>query len=206
MPRSTVRRWCLAADLVIAADGAVDRLPLHLHKPAVVVGDLDSASKAGARSSEAVIHNPEQSSTDCEKALNVVFSHYKMSEIAIISHEGDYFDHVLASTFAVADANLSSLIGLRRGVAIAVQPGPMRRFRTSPGFRVSLLPLERCNGVNLNGVEWPLTESELALGRLVSVSNRATGRELSVGIESGVALLILETNGDPMWPSDLQIG
>lgn len=83
---------------------------------------------------------------------------------------------------------------LREGLGHVLRPG-LRRLKTSPGDRVSILPISDSTGVTAKHLQWPFDQARLSLGGFISVSNIATHDELEVSLESGVLLLVIEHDG-----------
>lgn len=79
-----------------------------------------------------------------------------------------------------------------------IRPGSTYMAATSPGRRISLLPIIPSIGVHLAGVEWPIADAEMAMNRVVSISNRAVGEEVSVNISEGLMLLFVEHTREEM--------
>lgn len=206
MPKSQIRRWCENADVLLVADGAVDRLPTHLHPPTVLIGDLDSSSLQGRKSAALLHFVDEQDSTDCEKVLSYAKGHFANDAMAIIGLEGDAFDHVLGSLYSIAASSLDPLIAFRRGYGRFVRPGSVAKFDVPIGTRISLLPIGRCAKVTLTGVRWPLDQAEMDPIGLASVSNAAVSTLVTAELGNGVALLYRESDGAPMWLDDGKIG
>lgn len=195
-----LRAWCDSADLVLAADGGADRVLAVGRRPHRVVGDLDSLSDRASDSGLDVLHDPDQDSTDCDKLLRLAQS-CGASAVTLACVEGGYLDHLLAVLSSALRSPLDVRLALRTGVAWVLRAPAAVRAAALPGRRVSLMPLVRCTGVRLAGVRWPLEGAELDWTGLVSVSNRAEGTSVEVGLASGGALLFIEYGAEevPFW-------
>ncbi|MBI1756950.1 MAG: thiamine diphosphokinase, partial [Fimbriimonas ginsengisoli] len=184
----------------IAADGGANRLYEAGHGVQVVVGDFDSAISTLAGGPHEVVSDPDESRTDCDKLLAYVAAE-GFPSVTLIGVEGDLPDHVLASLHSAAASKLAVRIAFRRGLGWIVRSGDTLEVACEPGTRVSLLPLERCEGVVLRGVRWELRDASLAPQGTKSISNQSMGERVSVEIGEGVALLFVETPIDapPTW-------
>ncbi|MBS1704579.1 MAG: thiamine diphosphokinase [Armatimonadetes bacterium] len=195
-----LRAWADSADFIIAADGAADLLLGHGVSAHITIGDLDSLSES-SRSRLEVIHDPDQDTTDADKLLALAHAQGHRS-ITLAGVEGDLPDHVLAVLSSAARSPLQIRMVYRRGVAwIVRQNDRLEVSLPETGRRVSLLPVVPSQVELFSGVEWPLADSPLAMDTMVSISNRAVERQISVQLRSGVAWLFAELPPDhlPFW-------
>ncbi len=187
LPLELLSAWAASAELVIAADGAADRLLKSGVAPNIVIGDLDGFS--GAPGPYEVVADHDGNSTDCDKLLRWV-RQQGHTNLTLTGVEGDLLDHIVAT--------LSSCVSYRRNVRLALRRGVGWVFsgavtmRSAPGARVSLLPLCSCAGVRLSGVQWPLDGAQLDVGGHVSISNKASGEMVSARMNTGAAFLFVE--------------
>jgi thiamine pyrophosphokinase len=156
----------------------------------IVVGDFDSFASLPASSHLRLVQSIDQSTTDCDKMLALMKSDGHLS-VTLAATEGDLPDHVLATYSSAIACGLEVRFAFRRGIGYLVRDGAS--IATSPGQRVSLIPLDACTGVGLRGVAWPLEEAEIEPGGALSVSNQATGDRVTARLRSGCALLFVET-------------
>ena len=188
--------WCRSADVIYATDSGADRI-IALGFAPVVVGDFDSFSSLDAAAHLRLEQSSCQDTTDCDKLLRLAVQDGHRS-ITIAASEGDLPDHVLSTFFSALRSDITVRFAFRRGLGSLVNGGREQTVSTSTGQRVSLMPLTSCHGVSLSGTRWPLTSEDIAPEGLVSISNEALGSEVSVRIESGSALLFIET-GEIYW-------
>ena len=190
-------------DLVIAADGGLDRARALGIRPDVVIGDLDSASNEAldeARRDGTVIdaHPTEKDHTDLELALNRAMEE-EASEIRVIGGSGGRPDHWFTNLALLAAA-------ARGGVEVTADMGgwflsvlvPARPFSADcrPGQLVSLLPVGGdAGGVTTEGLVYPLRGEDLPAGTSRGVSNLTCGGPVRVEIRDG-ALLVMTPNRD----------
>lgn len=184
-----LRAWASSAEFVYAADSGADRL-IALGFSPIVVGDFDSFSSLPQSSHLRLVQSIDQSTTDCDKLLALVKSDGHVS-VTLAATEGDLPDHVLSTYSSAIACGLDVRFAFRRGIGMLVRDGAS--VSTAPGQRVSLIPLRPCTGIGLRGVAWPLEEADIEPGGAVSVSNEATGDQVTVSLRSGCALLFVET-------------
>lgn len=192
-----VSSWVQSAEFVIAADQGADLIPVHIRVPDVLIGDLDSVSETGKERAKRVIHDSCQETTDTEKLLQFC-ERESFGQVTLLGVEGDLLDHVLANLYCIAKTELDVRLALRSGMMWSVRSAQPRSLALPIGRRVSLLPIESCEGVNLGGVQWPLSNAALAPGAVYSISNRSTSSFVEVSLGSGTALLFAQLLEDEM--------
>jgi thiamine pyrophosphokinase len=199
MPGETLRRWALSADVVLAADAGADRLMAVDVRPEIVIGDLDSTSLT-ALSGLDIRLAEDQETTDCDKLLALA-AELGHGSITLASVEGDRPDHFVATLHSAAKSALDVRIAFRRSIGWVLRDGARKVLNAGVGRQVSLLPLSECRGVHFEGVAWPLADSPLEPLGQTSISNRSAADVISIVIESGVALLVVEYKEDemPVW-------
>ncbi len=192
-PLEQLAEWAREAEVILAADGGADRLMAVGIRPSLTVGDFDSlrSTDPGDR-----LYMPEQDRTDCDKLLATA-KERGFEELTMIGCEGDLPDHEIATLHSIAESGLSVRIVYRTGLGYVIGPGEAQEFESTPGHRVSLLPLTPTSGVDLVGVEWPLQGASLQTPGLRSISNRANGDRVGVRIGSGYGFFFVGTNGPP---------
>lgn len=192
-PVSRTAAWAARAECLYAADSAADVLLAVGFKP-TVVGDLDSVRADLESLGLRVVRDPDPNRTDCDKLLDLVLADGHTS-VTLAGLEGDLPDHVLATYSSCVRTSLAVRAVFRRGMGYFLKRGADMTVPGCFGRRVSLLPLQRCSGVSLSGVFWPLTNEVIELGHRLSVSNEGTG-DVTVSIEAGAAILFIERNED----------
>lgn len=187
----------MSADRILAADGGADRLREAGIVPETTIGDLDSLTERHGLAE--ILHDTDQDTSDVDKLLNWTAAQ-GVREITLVCAEGDRLDHILGTMASAARSPLDIRLALRRGLAWIVR-GEFQ-IPTEPGDLISLMPLQECRGVDLEGVSWPLEGATLSSTAGVSLSNRATGTTVTGRLATGVAALFLLTPRleVPTWP------
>lgn len=181
--------WASSCDALYAADSGADRL-IALGFSPIVVGDFDSFASLPNASHLRLVQSIDQATTDCDKLLALVREDGH-SSVTLIGHEGDLPDHVLATYSSAIACGIDVRFAFRRGIGRLVRSRVSANTRV--GQRVSLVPLTPCTGVSLTGVAWEVSGDNYAPGGRLSVSNEAVGSQVEASVESGCALLFLET-------------
>ena len=165
--------------------------------PELILGDADSASPklwkaAHSRGAETLLLSREKDDTDLQKALKTVSERFGQSIVLVTGCWGGRFDHAWSNVLSVLGA-------LRKGILHAVLADHREllfflrgmekiemRHRKEPSS-ISLVAFsERCEGVTIAGVHWPLENPLLEKDSPYAISNRPQGGEPTrVGLSSG---------------------
>ena len=179
--------------VVIALDGAANRLIGSNMIPDVLLGDLDSVSESVLEQCKAsgvtIVHTPDQQSSDISKGLEWVQRTYPDSEVDIIGVEIGRYDHHLAAYSALFECNSNATILLDGWHARRVTQTPTN-IETEPNSIISLIPFGKVTGATIKGCQFSLNNESLTTGTR-GISNKATGRSITVSVESGDLLLLI---------------
>lgn len=159
----------LAPEIVAADSGAAHALGLG-HRPAAVIGDLDSLpDTVRTVLPPGCVHQiSEQDSTDFDKALRSIVAPLVIG----VGFEGDRLDHVLAS-FSVLVQSARKCVLLTQAQVVFHCP-PALRLPLPAGSLVSLFPMGPVMGRS-EGLEWPIEGLQFAPNGQIGTSNQATG-------------------------------
>ena len=182
-----------AYGVVVALDGAANRLIESNTTPDVLLGDLDSVSESVLEQCKAsgvtIVHTPDQQSSDIAKGLEWVQRTYPDSEIDIIGVEIGRYDHHLAAYSALFECNSDARILLDGWHAHRVSQTPTN-IETKPNSIISLIPFGEATGTVIQGCQFSLDCETLTTGTR-GISNIATGPSITVSVESGDLLLLI---------------
>ncbi len=179
---------CREADLVIAADGGLDRLREAGVVPDLLIGDLDSLAGPPPEGVELKRSPREKDATDLELALREAVAR-GAEEIHVFGALGDRFDHALATINYLE----------RFDIAIVLHHGPTTlrlvsdRFedRGEAGELVSLIPLtEVARGVRTWGLKYALHGEDLQRASTRGVSNEVVSSPWGLAVEAGKILVV----------------
>lgn len=186
-----IREIVGGADILVAADGGVNKALSVGIEVAAVVGDLDSVTpESRARLPAECFHEDHNLDvTDLQKTLAFCIAR-GYTRIDVLAAGGGRADH--------AFANLS-VVALLRGIAdvrlqddlfeVRLVNGTVT-FDGAPGRVVSLVAIGQCQGVTTTGLRWNLERYPLAFSPY-GVHNETLGGPASVSVESGDLLLFL---------------
>ncbi len=185
-----VRKLAREAKLIVCADGGAAYAARFRIRPAIIIGDLDSISRAArmALSGVPLLYVDDQESTDLEKAVRYCLAS-GCHTIAISGALGGRIDHstgalgIFKRFRGLCDLTLVDELG-----TLTLLP---RRatIRTRPGEHLSLIPLDRCRGISTTNLLYPLRNESLQLGVREGISNMALRRHVSIRHSGGTLLL-----------------
>lgn len=185
-------------DLLIAADGGlrhVDRLGLA---PNVILGDFDSL---GYVPSAAAVYPVEKDDTDAmlavRRGLEMGFRRF----IIYGGMDGERLDHTLANYQILQYLSNHGAVGYLVGktyLATVVRTGKLIFSPAAEGI-LSLFCLGAdAQGVNLEGLQYPLRDAVLTSGYPLGVSNHFIGECAKVTVKEGSLLALWDRkNGFP---------
>lgn len=179
--------------VVVALDGAANRLIGSNMTPDVLLGDLDSVSESVLEqckvSSVTIVHTPDQQRSDISKGLDWVQRTYPDSDVDIIGVEIGRYDHHLAAYSALFECNSDATILLDGWQARRVSQTPTT-IETEPHSIISLIPFGDVAGATIRGCQFSLDNEPLTTGTR-GISNIATGHSITVSVDSGDLLLLI---------------
>ncbi len=153
----------------------------------MAIGDLDGIGSERAeleREGMIIVDEPDQESGDLEKSLLWIIARGE-TRIDVIGASGGMTDHLLGN-FSVL-ARFASRVTLRflEQACITYLVTTRIEIVTSPGDRISLLPLPSAR-IRTTGLRWRLDDERLAVGEREGGSNQATGELVVVDVSDGV--------------------
>ena len=192
MPTQRLIRQVAGAQVIAADGGMVHATALQL-APELWVGDFDSTPKALAEKWHNVprqTHPVEKGASDGELAISEAFRRGATSLI-LVGGMGGQLDHVLAHAgFLVTLAE--------RGVEVMMTSGSEEAYGLADdlhfadakmGERLSVMPMTNLIGLNISGVKWPLTNSNIKLGTAQTLANVVTG-PVQISLTAGKAIVV----------------
>ncbi len=165
--------------------------------PALVLGDADSASPklwkaAMERGAEVLPLAREKDDTDLQMALKTVTARFGPAKALVTGCWGGRFDHTWSNVLSVLGAlrgglEFAALVDHRELLAFLTGGETLALSHAKEPAAVSLLAFsERCTGVSISGVHWPLKKTVLEKNAPYAISNRPEGSEATVvGLEEG---------------------
>ncbi|MCB0327428.1 MAG: thiamine diphosphokinase [Bdellovibrionales bacterium] len=180
---------CKSAEVIVAADGAANRLHELEIFPDLIVGDFDSIHEdcRNAFSQAEYIHRPEQDATDFEKCMRMISSR-GIEQVRIVGAVGKRKDYSLSHFFMamqfLKDMRIEFLFEDSSAYLLTTKTWA---FECPINTTMSLIPMMTCK-VSLQGFQYLLDQEVLEPG-YVGMSNVVTHSESRVDILEGVALV-----------------
>lgn len=183
------------ADLVLCADGGADTARRLGRAPDYIAGDLDSVSGAGmsAVAGDRLVRvDADDTGTDMQKVLRLALD-LRVERADLLGFTGRRTDHTLW--------NLSLLrsFGDRLDLRLIDDYCEIRlirgrvRFRADLGQKLSLCPLDGpADGIETEGLRWPLRGESLVPGRRDGISNEVTASPVEIRVGRGELLLCVQ--------------
>jgi thiamine pyrophosphokinase len=185
------------ADFVIAADSGANLASSAGIGIDLVVGDLDSIDpdlleRLRALGTEIEDHPRDKDATDLELAIAAGVARQATS-ITVAGGGGQRLDHLLANAAVLASPRLRAIPLTWMVEQETVYPVHDHRvIATSERATVSVLAVgAEALGVTLSGLRWPLTAATLAPDSSLGMSNVALGNTITVAVETGVLMVIV---------------
>lgn len=181
---------CNTGDLVIAADGGLDRLRSLGIIPDIIIGDFDSA-KAMPEGGNVVVLPHEKDDTDTLAAVRYGLERGFL-EFHIWGGTGGRADHTAANIQVLAFLSKSGSRGFLYGESViitAVTNGSLTIAGEHGGYVSVFSHSDTSCGVTLSGFLYPLDGATLTNIFPVGVSNEFNGGEAKITVENGTLIV-----------------
>lgn len=179
-------------NFILAADGGAQKAAAAGVMPDKIIGDFDSLSAQQTWPREKLLRIPRQDNTDLEKALDYLQDNH-FTHVTIAGGTGGRWDFSIGNFLSVYPYLAQMDICFAAdGWKIYPLIKPTQKT-VRPGARVSLIPVTACQNVTLKGLQYPLQNATLELGRTGrTLSNCAAQENISIQFSSGYLLLYIE--------------
>ena len=183
-------------DYIICADGGTRHALSLDFKPALVIGDMDSAESAHLQKLQKdtvpfELFPRDKDETDLELAI-IRAIEFKPKKILIVAALGGRIDQTLANITLLSDVRLSaSDVRLDDGVEEILFCRDQIQVHGRSGDIVSLIPWQvTVTGVETKGLRWSLDDEMLYPEKTRGISNEMTDDVASIKISSGILLVV----------------
>jgi thiamine pyrophosphokinase len=196
-----VRTLSAHAVATVCADGGANAARACGVLPDLVLGDLDSITAETRAELEGwgveIEHLPGQDDTDFEKAL-LRLGVMGAKRIAVLGLTGGLLDHTLGNlSILLRHARDAEFVLFDPDYRIDLLTGPAN-LATTPGTRVSIVPLSPVHGLRYTGLRYQFAGSVLTAGAAEGTCNEAVERRIRIEFEDGV-LLVFRALEPPLW-------
>lgn len=183
-------------DYIICADGGIRHaLALDL-KPALVIGDMDSAEKADLqklRNDDVSIELFPQNKNETDLELAIVkAAELNPKEIIVIAALGGRIDQALANITLISNIQHSTFnLKLDDGVEEIFFCRDQAEVKGRSGDIVSLIPWQgTVTGIRTKNLKWTLDNETLYPEKTRGISNEMTADVAKIRISSGLLLIV----------------
>jgi thiamine pyrophosphokinase len=190
------RRLVQNEDYIICADGGTRHALALGFKPALVIGDMDSAEKEQLQKLQQTdvsieLFPHDKNETDLELAIHRAVE-LNPRQILIVAALGGRLDQTLANIALLTDLRLSKFdIRLDDGLEEIFLCREQVQVHGKNGDIVSLIPWGGAVAeVQTKNLKWVLNKETLYPDKTRGVSNEMTGDTVSVSIGSGLLLIV----------------
>jgi len=185
--------------LVVAADSGYDNARSRGVMVDMLVGDMDSISADGLAEAEqlgvTIRRFPaDKDATDLEIAIDAAIAR-GATHVTVYAGEGGEYGHLLGIALGLTEErwqNTDIMWRTSRSTVYRSLPSSPIALTIPIGSTVTILPVGDATGVTTSGLQWPLVRSDLPRGTTRGLSNVATATAVSVSVETGALLVIVE--------------
>jgi len=181
-----------SAQPLLAADAGADRLARLGLRPAAVIGDLDSISRATRAwlGEEVMVHRPDQDRTDLEKALTYAFNELNIDRMTVLAALGGRTDHEAGNLGLLARFGMGENLVFEGADHRILAIDGRAVLQACPGEAWSFWTYDPSVRVDLEGVRWPVHDHPLDAAGRPSISNQAIGDEVGVRARGGSVIVM----------------
>jgi thiamine pyrophosphokinase len=178
------------AGIVICADGGANTALKMGITPDIIVGDLDSIhSEALVKFRRVAIYEDRNDqTTDLEKAITWAIQS-NFDHITVVGASGKRVDHTVGNLGVLRKFYPDAIISMIDDSGELCYVGREYSFEAEKGDVVSLIPLNRCEGVSTSGLKYALDGENLELGVREGTSNVVLTSPAIVKVKKGHLLL-----------------
>jgi thiamine pyrophosphokinase len=175
-------------DIVCAIDGAYNHFESKNLIPDLVTGDFDSIDKIP--SSVEVVNTPNQDYTDFDKAL-MILKERGFLNIEVYGGSGKEHDHFLG--------NISTALQWKKSLNISFFDDFGKYFFIEESLKliniknrnISLIPFPIAEGINTEGLFYPINNGTLTFGKRIGTRNKAEKDEVLISFKTGELLVYI---------------
>jgi len=195
-PGALLRCGDLSGHLIIAADGGYLRCRELGLTPTLILGDFDSAPMPET-TAETQVFPAHKDDTDCMLAAKEGLNR-GCTRFTILGGLGGRLDHTMANiqtlVYLVSHGCTARLLDEQQQLTVLM--GDCTAEAEGKDVFLSLFSLgDRCTGVTLHSVEYPLTDAVLENSFPLGVSNRILGGRCQISLKTGTLLVAIIAEG-----------
>ena len=174
--------------VIVATDGAADKLLKIGIEPSIIIGDLDSIERDN-HPERKIIYLPNQDQSDFQKALHYLAQNQLLPTI-VFGIGGGFIDHILYNINIIAENECSfyspPLIGY------VLKEHAVSNLVLTPNTKISLLAMTKAK-VRTLGLNWELNDETLQFPGNNSCFNRTVSENITIEVLEGKLLVMIYT-------------
>lgn len=181
---------------IICTDGGYDIAAENHLQPSLLLGDFDSIASEPPEEIPMEKFRPEKDFTDLELAVKTAADR-GFTDVKILGGMGGRLDHTMANIqiLSAYSDKFSSLImkdGRNKCFVLYGNPNLEKHIPREKNSYISLFSLsEKCAGVTIENVKYPLKNHTLTNTFPLGVSNEFTKKEAVLSLKDGTLLVII---------------
>ncbi len=178
------------ADVVVCADGGTNTALKFGIRPDAIVGDLDSVHAEALVKFQRVptYEDTDDETTDLEKAISWTVKQ-KYDHITVVGASGKRLDHTVGNLGVLPKFYPDALVRFVDDLGEMMYVGKELTVEARRGDVVSLIPLNRCEGITTAGLRYALEDETLELGVREGTSNIVLASPVTIKVKKGHLLL-----------------
>ncbi len=181
------------SSFLIAVDGGANKLAKTSFQPDLVIGDMDSITKASKKkykNAQFISFPKEKDKIDLELALDYCIEK-KFKEILILGAVGSRADMNLTNIFLLAQIpkNINAKI-VHENQEIFLLP-KKTGLEGVPGEKISFLPISgEVKGLSLEGTKYELKNYGMRFGIGMGLSNEFKSKKIKISFKDGTLVCV----------------
>jgi thiamine pyrophosphokinase len=160
--------------------------------PDFIIGDLDSINlNMAVPDKTKIIHTPDQSKTDFEKALLFLGSK-GVTSFSIYGASGRASDHFLGNLSVAMQYYQQFEMMFYDNYCHFFFANNRQIIQHVKNHIISLIPLSKVTHLTITGFEFPLHDQTLSLGGVASLRNKAITDTVEISFKNGHLLILVQ--------------
>lgn len=174
------------AGTIICADGGANTALKFGVTPNAIVGDLDSIHAEALVKFHRIptFEDRDDETTDLEKCIRWAIRS-KYDHLTVVGATGRRLDHTVGNLGVLAKFYPDAVVRFVDDLGELRYVGRELVFESERGNIVSLIPLNRCDGVTTVGLKYALEGEMLQLGRREGTSNVVVSSPVRITVKKG---------------------
>lgn len=174
--------------VIVATDGAADKLLKIGVEPSIIIGDLDSIEH-DKHPERKMLYLPNQNQSDFQKALQYLAQNQLLPTI-VFGVGGGFIDHILCNINIIAENECAFYSPPLIGYILKDQA--VSNLVLKPNTKISLLAITKAK-IKTSGLKWELNDEILQFPGNNSCFNRTVSENISIKVLEGKLLVMIYT-------------